>query len=297
MKRAVLSYTMPFSNVSHLPLAGKLKATQVAGYTELSLMPVEVERIAATEGITPRDQRKQAEDLGIRIVRLDPLNTWPRVWRPDNMDEAYIASVDTPPDRFFAIAEAVGATQMSLNATFPMGAMALDEIVDHYIAICKRAAEHGITACDLEPIPLWGVPTLAMGWTIIERAIAAGAENAGLVFDTWHCVRSYSDIGLLRQIPGDRIHCVQLNDGLLHLPPGVTVKDDCYDRKFPGDGEFPNVEIVRVLAETGGLNGLGPEVFSPILADMSADFVGEITRRTVSGVLAAAGVADELLRA
>ncbi len=283
---AVNSYTMPFSNVSHLPLQGKLRATLVAGYTELSLMPIEVERMAA-EGLTPREVRARAEGEGIRIVRLDPLNTWPRIWRPDNMDDAYIASVDTPPDRFFALAEAVGATQMSLNATFPPDAMAIGEITEHFAAICRRAADHGMV-CDLEPIPLWGVPTLTMGWRIVE---GSGAPNAGLVFDTWHFVRSRSDIEVLKRIPGERIHCVQLNDGPVDLPPGVTIKDDCYDRKFPGDGNFPNVDIVRILAANGGLNGLGPEVFSPMLKFMSAEEVGRVTRASIEGLLKKAGIA------
>jgi sugar phosphate isomerase/epimerase len=276
---------MPFSNVAHLDLDGKLRATRIAGYEDLSQMPIEIERMAAA-GISPREVRQRAADQGITIGRLDPLNTWPRIWRPDNMDEAYIATVDTPADRFFPLAEAVGAKFMSLNATFPLNSMALDEITGHYAAICRRAADHGMT-CDLEPIPLWGVPTLAMAWEIVK---GSGAKNGGLVIDTWHMVRGGSDIRLLEEIPGHMIHSVQLNDGPLTLPPGVTIKDNCYDRKFPGDGEFPNVELVRILDRTGGLNQVCPEVFSPVLATMSVEEVGTRTRDTVAAVIREAGV-------
>jgi sugar phosphate isomerase/epimerase len=79
MTGRVNSYTMPFSNVAHLPLAKKLRATQVAGYTDLSLMPYEVEQMAS-KGISPTELKKRAEDAGITIGRLDPLNTWPRIW-------------------------------------------------------------------------------------------------------------------------------------------------------------------------------------------------------------------------
>jgi len=281
----VNSYAMPFSNVAHLDLAGKLLATQIAGYVDLSQMPIEIERMAEA-GIPPKEVRKRAADQGISIGRLDPLNTWPRIWRPDNMDEAYISTVDTPADRFFSLAEGVGAKYMSLNATFPRGSMPLDEITEHYARICKRAEDHGMF-CDLEPIPLWGVPTLEMAWQIVS---SSGARNAGLIIDTWHMVRGGSDISLLREIPGHMIHSVQLNDGPLELPVGVTIKDNCYDRKFPGEGNFPNVELVGILAKTGGLNQVCPEVFSPVLAKMTPQEVGDRTRDSIQGVLREAGL-------
>ncbi|MER8953450.1 sugar phosphate isomerase/epimerase [Mesorhizobium sp. M0833] len=286
MSRTVNSYMMPFSNVAHLSLTDKFRATQLAGFKELSLMPRDVERLI--EGGKPAsDIVAEAADHGVRITRLDPLNTWPRIWRPDNMDEAYIATVNTPPDQFFRLTDALGCTHASLNATFPLNAMSTDEITEHYVAICARAAAHGLK-CDLEFIPLWGVPTLEMAWNVVRDS---GASNGGLVFDVWHFVRGGSDIGLLKTISGDMIHCVQVNDGPLALPKGVTIKDNCYDRQFPGDGEFPNAEILRILAETGGLNQVGPEVFSPTLTLMSVEAVARKSAESTRNVLLAAGLA------
>ncbi len=277
------STIMGFANVAHLPLDQKLEATRIAGCADLSLMPIEVERMVEA-GMPVRDIRARAEDAGVRISRLDPLNTWPRVWRPTNMSDAYIATVDTPRERVFDLCATLGCRAISLNATFPFGAMPMEELVHHYATICEQAAGFGLL-CSLEFIPLWGVPTLSMAWEIVSRS---EASNGGLVVDTWHVVRGGSDVALLREIPGERIHCVQLNDGPLTLPEGVTIIDDCYDRKFPGDGEFPNVEIVRILAETGGLNEVGAEVFSPMLAAMSADEVGRRSHSSVAAVLDAA---------
>lgn len=286
MPGAVSSYMMPFSNIAHLPLAEKFRATQLAGFQELSLMPSELERIVA-QGTSLAQVRQMAADWGVRITRLDPLNTWPRIWHPDNMDAAYIATVNTTPERFMELSDALGCTHMSLNATFPLKAMPHAEIVEHFANICALAARHGMF-CDLEFIPLWGVPTLAMAWDIVRDS---GAENGGLVFDAWHFVRGGSDISLLHEIPGDRIHCVQLNDGPLALPAGVSIKDNCYDRLFPGDGEFPLTALIKVLASIGGLNQVGPEVFSPVLADMSAEQVASKSAETIARVLGAAGVA------
>lgn len=287
MTIAVNSHLMAFSNVAHLPLAEKLKATRVAGCSGLSLMPYELDQMEAA-GLSPESVRRQTEDEGLKIVRLDPLNTWPRVWLPDNMDDAYIATVDTRKERVFDLCSRLGCTHLSLNATFPKNALTIEQITEDYARICTDAAEFGLTV-DLEFIPLWGVPTLDMAWKIVS---GSGAKNGGLVFDTWHFVRGKSRMEDLKAIPGSWIHCVQLNDGPLELPPGVSIKDNCYDRKFPGDGEFPNAEIVNVLAQSGGLNQLGAEVFSPILKTMTAEQVGLISRDSIHGILVAAGIAN-----
>jgi sugar phosphate isomerase/epimerase len=281
----VNSTMMPFSNVAHLPFEEKLRATRLAGFGELSLMPLEVERLLEG-GMSFAEMRSRAADQGVSITRLDPLNTWPRIWRPDNMDEAYIRSVDTTPDAFFRLIDGLGCTHMSLNATFPLNAMSIDEITQHYAAICRRAAAHDVT-CDLEFIPLWGVPTLDMAWQIVS---AADQPNSGLVFDVWHFVRSRSKLDTLRQLPGSMIHCLQLNDGPLDLPADVSIMDDCYNRLFPGDGGFPNAEIIRILAQGGGLNQVGPEVFSPMLAAMSTEEVAAKSAVSIATAFDTAGV-------
>lgn len=286
MVNAVNSYTMNYSNVAHLPFRDKLRATQLAGYTTMSLMPIDVQRME--QGVLSlRKIRAQADEFGIVINRLDPLVTWSRVWLPDNMDEEYIAKTSTPPEEFFRLCDGLGCTNASLNATYPLNSMTLDEVTEDYVRICKQAAEHGV-ACDLEFVPLWGLPSLDMAWQVVRDA---DQPNAALVFDIWHFVRSKPDLELLQTIPGDKINCVQLNDGPLQLPEGLTVKDDCYNRLFPGDGEFPNVEVVRVLAKTNGLNQVGAEIFSPILNDMSVEEVAEKTRSSTEKVLKQAGIA------
>ena len=273
------SYAMPFSNLSHLDFHEKVRATRLSGFEQFSLMPIEVKEIVA-QGISIRDMAQIAADQDVRISRLDPLNTWPRVWQPDNMDEAYVARVSEGVDEFFSIAEGLGCSFASLNATFPLGAMPIEEITEHFAAVCRRAREHGMT-CDLEPIPLWGVPTLEMGWEIVR---GAGQPNSGLVFDIWHFTRSGSRLDTLASIPGSLIHCVQLSDGALNLPPGVTVKEDCYNRLFPGEGEFANAKVISVLDGIGGLNEVGPEVFSPSLMKMDAEQIAAKSRASIDHV-------------
>ena len=147
-------------------------------------------------------------------------------------------------------------------------------------------AEHGVNI-DLEFVPLWGLPSLEMAWNVVRDA---DQNNGLLCYDIWHHVRSKSDIETLRSIPGHKIGCVQLSDGPLELPEGQSVVDNCYDRKWPGDGDFPNIEVVKILSESNGLTDVGAEIFSPILEGLSAEEVAEKSRSTVDQILLQAGV-------
>jgi sugar phosphate isomerase/epimerase len=135
---------------------------------------------------------------------------------------------------------------------------------------------------------MWGVKTLRQAWSIVYTA---GRPNGGIVFDTLHYVRSGSTPDMLREIPGDRIHCVQLNDGPLRLPAGVTLEENCFDRGWPGTGEFPLTEIVRTLAGMDALRQVSPEVFSPHNATRSAAEIAALSSGSLRALLDAANIA------
>ena len=96
---------------------------------------------------------------------------------------------------------------------------------------------------------------------------------------------------MLEEIPGDQIHCVQLNDGPLRLPAGVTLEENCFDRGWPGTGEFPLIEIVRTLADLDALRQVSPEVFSPHNATRSAVEIAALSSGSLHALLDAANVA------
>jgi len=283
---------MCFSNVAHLSFAERVRAARLAGCDQLSIMPVEVKELVA-QGLPIAEMRSIADAAGVTVSRLDPLVRWSRIWKPNNMSAAYVERISDSPEEFFALADHLGCRHASLNATFPLGSLSIDEIIESYAAICARAAEHGMT-CDLEFIPLWGVPDLETAWRIVN---GAAAPNGGLVFDTWHYIRGQPNPELLRSIPGHLIHSVQLNDGLLRLAPGVTLEQDCFQRLFPGDGEFPLIEVVSILAGSGGLRELGAEVFNPMLNSMSTEAVATRCRVSIDSVLCCVSQLPSLARA
>ena len=276
---------MPFANVRHLGFTDKVRATRLAGFGQLSLHPHEA-RDTIKGGLGPGDMLEIAAENEVAITRLDPLSNWNPRWLPTNMDASYIDGFDMAATEFFDLCSQLGIGYCSLNATFADGVYTADEVVGHYAAACDLAARHGVT-CDLENLPMWGVRTLRQAWSIV---CATGRPNAGIVFDILHYIRSGSTLDMITEIPGDRIHCVQLNDGPLRLPPGVTLEENCFDRGWPGSGEFPLTEVVRTLAGLDALRQVSPEVFSPHNAGRSAAEIAALSSDSLRSVLEAAGV-------
>lgn len=100
-------------------------------------------------------------------------------------------------------------------------------------------------------------------------------------------MRSGRDDALLKSIPGAKITGVQLCDATMEVPAGVSLAyDGLNNRRAPGDGEFPIDEIVNILREIGGLNNVGLEIFSSEFDRMSAEAIGETSRRILNHVLA-----------
>ena len=277
---------MPFANVRHLGFRDKVRATRLAGFGQLSLHPHEA-RDTIKGGLRPADMLEIAAADGVAITRLDPLSNWNPRWLPVNMDAAYIDGFDIEAAEFFELCGQLGIGYCSLNATFAADVYPADEIVGHFAATCDLAARYDVT-CDLENLPMWAVRTIRQAWSIVS---AASRPNAGIVFDILHYVRSGSTLDMLAEIPGDRIHCVQLNDGPLRLPPGVTLEENCFDRGWPGTGEFPLTEIVRTLAGRDALRQVSPEVFSPHNATRGPAEIAALSAGSLHALLDAAGVA------
>jgi len=277
---------MPFANVRHLGFRDKVRATSLAGFGQLSLHPHEA-RDTIKGGLRPQDMLEIAAEDGVAITRLDPLSNWNPRWLPVNMDASYIDGFDIEAAEFFELCGQLGIRYCSLNATFAEDVYTPDEVVGHFAATCELAARYGVT-CDLENLPMWGVKTLRQAWSIVA---AADRPNGGIVFDILHYVRSGSTPDMLAEIPGDRIHCVQLNDGPLRLPAGVTLEENCFDRGWPGTGEFPLTETVRTLARRDALRQVSPEVFSPHNATRSAAEIAALSSRSLHALLDAADVA------
>jgi sugar phosphate isomerase/epimerase len=271
--RSDLVFAMPFSNILHLRFPDKIKATRLAGFQQMTIQPHEVLKLVS-EGLSIADMKAIAADHGVQIGRLDPLCPWVPDWRPNNFGADYAAAHDISPAVFFDLCDKLDCKYMSLNATFPATRYSTEQITGFYAAICRQAAEHGVT-CDLECIPMWGVVTFEQGLEILK---GSGAPNGGFVFDCTHFVRGGTSTATLKAIPAHLIHCVQVCDGYIPLRQGVTLEKECFERLWPGEGDFPIASMLDTLNQIGGLVQIGPEIFSANMETKSAEAVAELSR-------------------
>jgi sugar phosphate isomerase/epimerase len=269
--------------VRALPLAGQLRAASIAGCEALSVTPFSyVKWLAAS--LTTRDMVTMAADAGIRITHLDPLLRWITRWKPNRNEATFpYDALSFDQNDFFRFAQALGVTSFTAWIA-PVDLLSFDEIVDDFGNLCLRAAGLGLR-CDLEFIPMYGIPNLETAWNIVK---AVNAPNSGIVFDFWHYSRGKPDDQLLRTIPGDKITAVQLCDGTAELAPGISlIYDGQKLRQPPGEGGFRVKEIVGILRDIGGLNNVGPEIFSERFDTMTAEDIGLICRTSLDAALAA----------
>ena len=261
--------------VRALPFREQVKAAGIAGCSAIAVTPSDYNKWLGAS-LSTSDLRGIAADGGVRITHLDPFVRWTSDWKP------HIEGMNFPTDivgfdedDFFRMAAALGVDSFTAWSGFAANRYPVSEVEDAFGDLCARAAKEGLR-CDLEFIPVFGVNSLKMAWQILQQA---KADNAGIVFDFWHYMRSGPDEKLLRSIPGDKITAVQLCDATARVPEGMSLAyDGLNNRLTPGDGDFPISRLIETLSEIGALNNVGVEVFSPQYDKLSAQQIGEITQ-------------------
>ena len=262
---------MWLSQVRSIPFRQRVELTSQAGFGWLSTSPVDFDQTVAS-GLSAADQRRIADDNGVRLSYLDPLTSWAPDWRPEREDPDILPYLERSPDSFFRVAEQLEVDKIHLIGTFPAGRYSIDELTQHFGAICDRAAQAGLS-CTLEAMPLWGFATLDEAWQVVK---GAGRSNSGIIFDTWHYVRAGRNDALLSEIPPAAIDSVQIADGPLVCPPGRSVARDCLFHRVPiGEGEIPHKEILAILAQNNLIGSIGPEIFSSELDALSPNQIME----------------------
>lgn len=280
------NHTMWIGNVRNLSFQDQLRTTAAVGLNELSMTPLDFDRNLA-KGLSARDMRMMAADVGVSLPILDPIASWAPHWRSGISDPAWMEFLGYSADDFFRIAEQLGVSTVTVIGTLPAGLASVPEIAESFALLADRASSHGVQ-CVLEFIPLWGISDWAMAWQILQ---IADRPNTGLAFDFWHYIRGGRDDALLRSIPGSKIAYVQVTDAEASVPPGRSLHDDClFHRLQPGEGGLPVKELLDILCEIGGTQRIGPEIFSAKLDASSADAIAEALREPYWRALADSGI-------
>jgi sugar phosphate isomerase/epimerase len=250
----------------------RVAAASAAGYGGISLFAADY-RSARADGLSDADMRGLLADHGLEVAELDPLMHWipgrPHAERgPD--DEA----------EFHAIANAIGARSINAAIGVP-GNVEIDRVAESFAGVCDRAREHGLLV-HLEFLPWTAIDDLRKAALVVQLA---GCENGGVMFDTWHHLRSGLPDSVIAEIPADRIIAIQTNDAPREAEADLLL-ETLHRRLLPGEGDIDLPGIFRRLFAGGCVAPVGVEVFSDELAklpfDEAARRAADATRRVLA---------------
>ncbi len=215
--------------------------------------------------------RSVLDDAGVTVRAVEAATRWAE--GPD----AALADADEQLD----VASAFGADLLLACTLDPT--MDATRATEGFAALCERAAQHGVRVA-IEFLPWSAVPDLATVWQIVQ---GSGATNGGIVIDMLHWQRQPGgpNLELLRQIPGDRVHYVQVCDAA----PGGPGADDYMTealtaRPVPGQGCVDIAALLGALAEIDADPYFALEVFNAELAARGASAMAAELRRATRTV-------------
>ncbi len=253
-----------------------LDAAVEHGYRGVALGRID-EAIARSAGLSRERFLDQFAQRGLSTPLVEAVSAWGQGQSDDEIDAEILPTLD--------LAVAAGA-QTVVALSHEAGLAPVQVAARGFARVCERAAERGLTV-SIEFFPWGGIPDIATAWQVVQ---AAGAENGGLVLDTWHWARSAqgADFATLSAIPADRIHVVQIDDA---APQAWAdpLQETLHGRLLPGDGVAGIAAILRALRKRDARPLLAPEVFSDdLLALGVSEMAGRVARAT-RAVLAEAG--------
>lgn len=247
----------------HVPLLERLGPARDAGFSGVSLMPGDVWALEK-QGMPASEIRARIVDHGLSIHEIDCAASWLPRHRAAGDDGAMSKLLRSlTPERVIETAARLGAP--SITVVEMMGVKpSRDEAAEAFAGVCALGADNGVKV-HLEFLPFGGIPDLATAWSIVS---AANQPNGGLTLDSWHFFRSRSSLDMLRTIPGERVHTVQINDAP-EQPEQDLMHETMNRRLLPGTGSFDLTGFVSTLDAIGCTAPVSVEIFSDALADQA----------------------------
>lgn len=218
---------------------------------------------AAADGMALEEFLDLHRARGLAIATVEVLMNWATA------DEETIAAEAVP---LLDLARHAGCDKV-VAITVDRSGPSVAEVAQRLAYLCDLAAERGLHI-SFEFLPWSVVPTLADALRLLD---AVDRGNLGLVLDTWHLFRQPggSDEAVLRAVPADRVHVVQLCDAPAR-PAADPVVETTTARLLPGEGDVDIPAVLDVLAAAGAAPIVAAEVYSAPLAELGP---AEMARR------------------
>jgi 4-hydroxyphenylpyruvate dioxygenase len=226
----------------------KLQAVAAAGFKGVEIF----ENDLLSFNGTPRDVRRAVEDLGLSIVTFQPFRDFEGL-PADRRDRAFARA-----ERKFDLMHELGCELLMVCSNVsPESLGGIDRAAEDFHALGERAAKHGLRV-GFEALA-WGrhINDYRDAWEVVRRA---GHASVGLVLDSFHILSRKTDLKPIATIPRDRIFLVQLADApMLEMD---YLSWSRHFRAFPGQGDFPVLDFMLALRQTGYDDLLSLEIFN-----------------------------------
>jgi 4-hydroxyphenylpyruvate dioxygenase len=201
---------------------------------------------------TPGDIRRAAADLGLEIVTFQPFRDFegmPAEKRERNFIRA---------ERKFDLMQELGCELLMVCSNVsPESAGGIDRAAEDFFELGERAARRGMRV-GFEALA-WGrhINDYRDAWEVVRRV---GHPSVGLVLDSFHILSRKIDLRAITAVPRDRIFLVQLADApVLEMD---YLSWSRHFRNFPGQGDFPMLDFMAALRQTGYDGLLSLEIFN-----------------------------------
>jgi sugar phosphate isomerase/epimerase len=238
----------------------RVEALSRAGFTGMGIWHADLAHILERRSLN--EMRQILDDNGIKHLELEFLTDW-------FLDGERKQQSDLQRAKLLEAAEALSARHVKVGDFF-QEQVSMPKLIESFAGLCADAANVG-TRVAFELMPFAMIDTLE---GTLEMLKGADADNGGVILDTWHIVKLGITNEQLAQIPKRFLIGVELNDGYLQTPEGMTLEDETIDhRKLCGEGEFDLAGFLAAVQATGFDGPYGVEVISKELRAMPLDLL------------------------
>ncbi|MFN8470041.1 MAG: sugar phosphate isomerase/epimerase [Caldilineaceae bacterium] len=239
--------------ISRFGFRDRVEAAAAAGFTGIGIWHADLEHTLG--GMSLAEMRAILAGNGIHNVELEFLTDW-------FVGGERKAASDARKRLLLGAAEALaGLGRVHLKVgDFDRTPAPFEQIVESYRVLCDEAADYGaLVAFEFMASAMIG--NLREARALVEQA---GAPNGGLAIDIAHVVDCGVEYAEIRELPGQYIVSVELNDGLQRGSVGYNPGA----RRFCGEGEFDIAGFVQAVRAAGYRGPWAVEVFAPGLAGL-----------------------------
>jgi 4-hydroxyphenylpyruvate dioxygenase len=229
-------------------LAEKLEAIAAAGFTGVEIFESD---LLSFNG-TPRDVAKLVASLGLKIVTFQPFRDF------EGMPEPQRSRTFARAERKFDLMGELGCDLMMICSNVaPDSLGGIDRAAADFHELGERARKRGMRV-GFEALA-WGrhISDYRDAWEVVRRA---DHPAVGVTLDSFHIFARKTDLGAIRSIPRDKIALVQLADA-----PWLDMDVISWSRHFrclPGQGDFPLLDFMAAVLDTGYQGLLSLEIFN-----------------------------------